>query len=231
MYFVPLISPDPLVRTENPGNTQQARLLTAKRRVSADSFSLTCEFEISGAGFERNTFDPTNHLRRHEKRLQEGGVLERQLDYIVLDGPGRGRIEVQGTVSNGLPVVAEVRLRFNDQGRSSPVTIGLHDIRMVGEQVRFENEVIARVNALTFRRAAGPAKMDVSLASLKHQDAGDGLWQKFIGSMAGTAANLFLKPITVDRKGHDAMLNFGLALAAGESSFTFPLARNLKVDQ
>ncbi len=228
MYFVPLISPDPVATSENPGNTQQARLLSTTRHLAPEKFSATCEFEIIGAGSQRNVFDPTNHLRRSEQRLKDGGVLERQLDNIVVSGAGRGRIEVEGVMSNAAPVVTEVRLRFNDAGQPSPVTIGLHDFRWVDGAVRSENAVVARVNTLTFRRAPGRPKMDVSVASVKRADAGSGLWQQFVGGVTGLAANFFLKPITVDKAGHEAMLAFGRALAMGETSFTFPRAKNLQ---
>jgi hypothetical protein len=36
---------------------------------------------------------------------------------------------VAGTMTDRVPTVTEVRLRFNCRGRPSPVTIGLHDIR------------------------------------------------------------------------------------------------------
>ena len=228
MYFVPLISPDPVATGENPGNTQQARLLTTARHVALEKFSARCEFEIIGAGSQRNVFDPTNQLHRNEQRLRDGGVLERQLDTIVVSGAGRGLIEVEGVMSNSVPVVTEVRLRFNDAGQPSPVTIGLHDFRWVDGAVRFENAVVARVNTLTFRRAPGRPKMEVTVASVKRADAGNGLWQQFVGGMTGLAANLFLKPITVDRTGHEAIFAFGRAVAMGETSFTFPRAKNLQ---
>jgi len=228
MYFVPLISPDPVASGVSPDNTQQARLLTAERHLAPEKFSATCEFEITGAGQQRNVFDPTNHLRSNEKKLRDGGVLERQLDSIVVTGTGRGRIEVEGVMSNAAPVVTEVRLRFNDAGKSSPVTIGLHDFRWVDGAVRAENAVVARVNTLTFKRAPGRPKMEVTVASVKRADAGNNLWQQFVGGVTGLAANLFLKPITVDRTGHEAMLAFGRALAMGETQFTFPRAKNLQ---
>jgi hypothetical protein len=131
-------------------------------------------------------------------------------------------------MSNAAPVVTEVRLRFNDAGKSSPVTIGLHDFRWVDGAVRAENAVVARVNTLTFKRTPGRPKMEVSVASVKRADAGNGLWQQFVGGVTGLAANLFLKPITVDRTGHEAMLAFGRAVATGETQFTFPRAKNLQ---
>src|SRR5438046_1136987 len=95
MYFVPLISPEPVSIIENPGNTQRARVLQARRRTSADSFSMDCEFVIDGSGVQQNVFDLADILRRNEKKLREGGTLERQLDYINVTGPGHGAVEVE----------------------------------------------------------------------------------------------------------------------------------------
>ncbi len=227
MYFVPLISPDPVAASQSLSNAQQVRIVSEKRRFTSNSFFIHCEFEITGTGFQQNVFDPTNQIRRHDRRLKEGGALERQLEYITLGGAGRGRIEVEGNLSNTAPVVSEVRLHFNDKGQTSPVSIGLRDIRFVEGAYRSDNAVVARVNTLTFRRAA-PSKMEVSVASVKRKDAGNNLWQNFVGGVKGVAANLLLKPITVDKVGLATMLDFGAALALQQPTFTFPKAKNLK---
>jgi len=70
--------------------------------------------------------------------------------------------------------------------------------------------------------------MDVTVASVKPKDAGNGLWQNLKGNVRATAANIFIKPVTVEETGHSAMLNFGLALASTAPAFTFPRATNLK---
>lgn len=229
MYFVPLISPDPVAVTESPGNAQRTRILGITRQFKPASFQVAGIFEITGQGFQKNTFDPAHQIRQHARKLQQGGVLERQLDTIVVSGAGRGRIEVEGVLSNQVPVVTQVRLRFNDD-RPSPVTIGLRDIRFVDGAVRFDNSLVARVNTLTFRRTPGRPKMDVSLASVKRADAGNRAWQNFIGGMKGAVANLLLKPINVDPLGHTTMLDFGGALVTDKPSFTFPKAKNLKAN-
>lgn len=226
MYFVPLISPEPVSIQESPGNTQRARVISARRRIKTDSFSIECEFEINGAGLQRNEFDHTNIIRRREAQLKQGSVLERQLAYINVNGGGHGRIEVEGTVTNRVPTVSEVRLVFDGYGQPTPISIGLQDIRFAQGEYRRENETVAEVNTLSFKR--GKPKMDVTVGSVKRKDAGAGLWQSLVGSIKGTAANMLLKPLTVDAAGHRAMLDFGLSLAAEEHSFTFPKARNLK---
>jgi hypothetical protein len=70
--------------------------------------------------------------------------------------------------------------------------------------------------------------MEVTLASVKRKDAPNSLWQNFVGGIKGAAANLLLPPLTVTADGHQAMLDFGLALAMQQPTFTFPFATRLK---
>jgi hypothetical protein len=131
-------------------------------------------------------------------------------------------------MTDQVPTVTEVRLRFNGRGQRSPVTIGLHDIGYFDGSFRPHNEKVARVNTLIFRRKSGPSKMDIKVASVKRKDAGNNVVQNLMGGLKGTAVNLFIQPIEVERAGHEALLNFGLALALEAPAFTFPRAKNLK---
>ncbi len=228
MYFVPLISPELVSIQENPGNTQRAKVLPLTRRFAGDAFFASCEFIISGAGRQENIFDLTEIIKRARKTLQAGGTVEKQLAYINVTGPGHGAVEIEGTITNRALLVTSVRLRFQGFGQASPVTIGLEDLRLVDGKPRAQNELVAQVDSLTFKRSQGPPKMEVSLGSVKRKDAGNGLWQRFVGNVTGAAANLFIKPLTVEATGHKAMLDFGLALATEQPSFIFPQARNLK---
>jgi hypothetical protein len=121
-----------------------------------------------------------------------------------------------------------VRLRFNGHGHPSPVSVSLQDISYRGGAIHLENEIVARVNMLSFLKKSGAPKMEVTLASVKKKDAGNGLWRNFVGGLKGVAANLFLPPLTVAADGHQAMLDFGLALATEQAKFTFPFATRLK---
>jgi hypothetical protein len=228
MYFVPLISLEPVSVVKSHGNTQHARMVSATRSFTARSFLVTCEFEFTGEGTERNVFDHTEKIRRHERELKEGGLLDHQLGSINVEGAGSFSIEVEGKMTGQVPTVTEVRLRFNGRGRPSLVTIDLHDIGYFDGAFRLRNESVARVNTLIFRRMPGPTKMDITVASVKRKDAGDSLWQNLMGGLKATTVNLFLKPITVDPVGNEAMLDFGLALVSKAPVFTFPRARNLK---
>jgi len=137
-------------------------------------------------------------------------------------------VEVEGTISDNVETVREVRLRFNAHGKSSPVLIELCEIRYRDGEFQRCNEIVARVNTLTFRRKPGPPKMEVTVASVKNKAAGDGLWQNLKGSVKGMAVNLLIDPLTIEAVGHRAMLDFGGALTSGATTFTFPRATNLK---
>jgi len=228
MYFVPLISLKPVCSLTSPGSTQSVRMISASRSFSRHSFAVTCEVELTGDGWQQSVFDLGPSIQRHESQLQNGGFLRRQLKSIDVRGAGAITVEVQGEVSNGVATVREVRLRFNAHSSASPIWIGLCDFRRVNGDVQPTNEVLARVNTLTFRRQAGPPTMDVTVATVKHKEAGSGFWPILKGRLAGAAVNMFSDPLAVEAAGHQAMLDFGQALVSGAPTFTFPLAHNLR---
>jgi hypothetical protein len=228
MYFVPLISPEQVSVSTNSGNTQAAKVLACHCQTNGAFFHATCEFEIVGEGWLQNAFDHAISVRKHEKELKAGKTLAHQLDAIMVQGSGSGSIEVEGVLADGLPAVTVVRMRFNNHGRISPVTICLHDLVLTNENLQLKNETVARVNLLVFRQKAGVPKMEISLASVKDKNTRDGLWGDFVGRLKGVVAGFLIPPITVAPDGHQAMMDFGLALAAGKESFTFPFAIRLK---
>jgi hypothetical protein len=228
MYFVPLISPEPVTRLTSPGSTQSVRIISSKRRVSGHSFTTTCEIELAGDGWQQNVFDLAPAIHRQERQLQNGGSLKRRLKSIDVQGAGAFTVEVEGAVSNDVATVSQVRLRFNSHGHVSPVWIDLCDIRRIKDDFGPTNEIMARVNTLTFRRKPGPPTMEVSVASVKHKGSGDGFWQNLKGGLTGAAVNMFIAPLKVEAAGHQAMLDFGQALVSGAPTFTFPRARNLR---
>ena len=228
MYFVPLISPDPISLSANTGNTQCARVVGFNCQTNGAAFHAACKFEFIGEGLQRNVFDHSAAIRDHEKELKAGKPLPFQLDAINVQGSGSGSVEIEGTLTNGQPVISEVRLRFNSQNRVSPVSVTLHDIVYRHDAICLENEVVARVNELTFLQKSGTPKMEISLGSIKPEAAADTLWQNCVGRLRGVVANLLIPPLTVPRDGHEAMMDFGLALATEQSTFTFPFATRLK---
>jgi hypothetical protein len=228
MYFVPLISPDPIAVSTNAGNTQRARVIFSNCQTNGTAFHSVCKFEIVGEGVQRNIFDHADCVREHEKELKAGKPLLCQLDAISIEGSGSGSVEIEGALTNGQPAVSEVRLRFNSQGHSSPVCVTLHDIVYRNGTIHLENEMVARVNALTFHQISGKPKMEITLASVKPEDADDSLWQNCVGKIRGVVANFLVPPLSVPADGHQTMMEFGLALAMEKPSFTFPIATRLK---
>ncbi len=226
MYFVALVSPEPVSIVTSPGNTQRMRVLSNKRQIGDKSFRVVCEVEFTGEGYERNAIDQSKTINRQQEKLKAGGSLNELLVSINVEGKGRASFEVDGAVTNHVPIVNEVKLQFH--GQESPVTVSLHDIKYVTNSFVAQNEIVARVSSLLFKRQSGPPKMEISLASVKPRDAGNTLWQNFVGGVKGMAANLLLKPVAVEREGHEAMLNFGSALVSQATAFTFPSAKNLK---
>lgn len=228
MYFVPLISPQPVMSVTSSNCTQAVRVLSSKRHVSGHAFTFTCEMQLEGSGWQQSIFDVQANIDRHREKLLHGDSIDHQLKSIDVRGDGRITVEVKGAITNGAQTVNEVRMHFNSHGQASPVWIGLCDIRNYGGEFRQTNEMVARVNALGFKRKPGPPHMEVSVASVKHKDAGDGFWANLKGGLAGVAVNLFIPPLRVEAIGNEAMLNFGQALINGSASFTFPRARNLR---
>jgi hypothetical protein len=180
-----------------------------------------------GAGYQRNLIDQSAHIRRLARQLKDGKSMHRLLSSIDVQGPGKGSIEVEGALADGKPSVTEVRFAFNGHGQPSPVSIVLKDIHYTEGNLVPTNEVVARVNTLTFRRQPGPPTMDVTVASVKPKSAPDTFWQNLKGSLKGGMASAFLPPLKVTPLGHETMLDFGLALAMGSPAFTFPLSTNL----
>jgi hypothetical protein len=230
MYFVPLISPEMVSVFTNTGNSQCARVLSFDFQTNAATFHVTCEFDFIGEGLLRDDFDHAAIIRRQDRDLKAGKPLAHQIASINVQGAGSGTVEIKGTLTNGVRSVTELQMRFNSRGHASPVSIILEDICYHDGAIHFENETVARVNALTFFKKAGEPKMEVTLASVKRKDAGDSLWQNIIGGIKGAAANLLLAPLTVTPDGYRAMMDFGVALAAQKTTFTFPFATRLKDD-
>ena len=227
MYFVPLISPEPVSVATEAGVEHRVRMLAITRREKSKSFLVKAEYEFIGSGLHQSLVECTNAVQRHQSKLKHGGKLEHLLSAIMVHGPGKGTIEIEGVLTNGIRQVTEVRLRFNAHGQTSPVSIALHDFDFRDGAVRSFNEVVARVNTLSFHRKDGRPKMEVTVASLKAKEAKDSFWQNLKGGIKGLAVNLLIPPLEVAPCGHDAMIEFGQAFASQAAQFTFPLATNL----
>lgn len=227
MYFIPLISPTLVDRETSADNEQQVGIISYKRKITSKSFHVVCEFEISGNGFHKNTFDPVGMIATHTDELEKGEALTNMLDYIKFEGEGFGRIEIKGKVAASVPTVTEMDLQFNARGHKSPVTIGLYDIKPKYGQYHYQNrsnEIVARVNTLIFKKTEKPPRMGMKLASISKTEESEG----FFSSLKGLIANLFIDPTKIDKLGNDAMLDFGSALLEQKPAFTLPKAQNIK---
>ncbi len=227
MYFVPLISPTLVDRETSAANEQQSGIISYKRKITSRSFSVTCEFEILGNGFHKNTFDPAGTIKANVGLVKKGEPLVNALDYIKLEGSGFGRIEVKGTMRGSAPTVTEVSIQFNARGHRSPVTVGLYDIVPRDGQYKYENrsnELVARVNSLVFRKTEKTPRMGIKVASIARKNESAGIFE----ALKGALANLLIVPPEVASLGNETMLNFGLALLGQEPAFTFPKATNIK---
>ncbi len=225
MYFVQLISPEPVKMSKSAGNTQMSRILSIKRHENSGKFSVICQFEIFGAGTQQNIFDQTVTIRANEEFLVNGATLKHRLGYINIEGTGRGSLRVEGTLSDGRPLSSHFSFRFNGQGQRSPVAIGLNDIRWIDGAPHAVNKQVIRVNSLSFRRLAGPPKMEITVASIKSRDADNGLFSSLVGKVKGAVANLFIPPVSIKADGNDALMDFAQAIVEGQPQFTFPAAR------
>jgi hypothetical protein len=227
MYFVPLISLTGVDRQTSANNEQQVGIITYKRKDTSKSFSVVCEFEISGKGFHKNTFDPAGMMALFIDELEEGETLTNMLDYIQFEGEGFGRIEVKGTIAGSTQTVTEMNMQFNTMGHKSPVTIGLYDVEPRNGQYKYENrsnEVVARVNSLLFKKSEKAPRMGIKVASISKSPDSDGFW----AGIKGAIANLLIRPPKVDKLGNDTMLDFGYAMLKQKSEFTFPRAKNIR---
>ncbi len=227
MYFVPLISPVLVDRKTSINNQQRSGLISCKRKSGSESFYVSCEFQMQGKGSHKNTFDSSEVIKRNTRDLKEAEPLKNMLDYIKFEGEGYGRIDIRGKIVGSTEIVTEVNVHFNNRWQKSPVTIGLYSVKPVDGEYKYENrynEIIARVNTLTFRKSEETPKMGIKIASLRNAEGANGIW----GSIKGAIANLFIKPLEVDKVGNDAMLDLGYDLLKKEPTFTFPRAKNLK---
>jgi hypothetical protein len=86
--------------------------------------------------------------------------------------------------------------------------------------------MIARVNKLSFENSDDSPRMGIVVASVRKKTAEEGSMSSFVGMIA----NFLIKPLEVNKKGNDAMLDFGRAMYNKKPQFTFPKATNIQKD-
>jgi hypothetical protein len=226
MYFVPLIAVSPVDRHTSVNNNQQMRIISYEKTSDSKSFSLVCEFRIFGTGYHKNVFDPAGMIASRPETTKRGQTLTKMLDYIMLEGEGLGRIEINGIMQGSTQTVTEVSIQFSARGHKSPVTVGLYDVEPVNGKYDHANrshQIVARVNGLAFKKNTDPL-MGMTLASINDEGKSESYW----GTVKGVIANLFISPTPVDKLGNQTMLDFGQTLLQQKPFFTFPKAKNLK---
>ena len=222
LYFVHLISPEPVKISASVGNTQSSRILSLANQSGDETLTVICDFEITGEGTQQNLFAQSAAARRYADHLAQGNTLKRRLDFINIRGAGQGRIIVKGSLINGRPVAEEITMRFNMRGASTPVSIGINDIRHINGQPHKVNNQVVEVNSLTFRRQEGRPKMEVSVASIR-AGSSSGVLSSLAGRIKGAVANLFIHPVPIRITGNNAMLQFAQALLEKRPTYTFPV--------
>jgi hypothetical protein len=230
MYFVPMISTVLVESDSSPQNSLKVRMISSRRTLDDKEFKIVCEFEIWGCGYHENYFDFGDIIAKDQDFVPKGKPLKNIIEYIRFEGSGCGRIEVRGEKVNGTDKVTDVKVVFNNNDRTSPVTVGLYSVKPKDGQYKFDNRYdikTARVNTLTFEANDDDPRMDISLASLSNGCANEGFYSR----LKGKIANLFIEPVRVNPQGNKAMLDFGYALYKKQASFTFPKAENLKIDR
>jgi hypothetical protein len=229
MYFVPLISPTLVYSETSKGNGQKSGLISCVRKSTSKSFYVSGEFQMQGSGFHKNKFDSTGMIARNTKGLKKSKPLKNILGYIKFEGEGYGWIEIKGKMEGKKATATEVKVHFNGRGKNSPVTVGIYSVKPVNGEYKYSNQynaIVARVNTLTFSKSTDNPRMGIIVSSVYAEGGKPGFW----GNLKGAMANLFIKPLEIDKLGNDTMLDFGCALFEGKETFTFPKAKNLKVD-
>jgi hypothetical protein len=229
MYFVPLISPTLVYSETSKGNGQKSGLIAYERKSTSKTSYVSGEFQMQGSGFHNNKFDSAGMIARNTKGLKKGKPLKNILGYIKFEGEGYGRIEVKGKIKGKKSTATEVKVHFNGRGKTSPVTVGLYSVKPVNGEYKYENrynEIVARVNTLTFDKSTANPLMGIKVSSIYAEGGKPGFW----GNLKGALANLIIKPLGIDKLGNDTMLDFGCALFEEKETFTFPKAKNLKAD-
>jgi len=229
MYFVPLISPTLVYSETSKGNGQKSGLISSVRKSTSKSFYVSGEFQMQGSGFHKNIFDSNGMIARNTKGLKQNKPLKNILGYIKFEGEGYGWIEIKGKLEGEKATAKEVKVHFNGKGCKSPVTVGIYSVKPVNGEYKYSNRydtIVARVDTLTFTESTDSPRMGITISSLYAEGGTTGFW----GNLKGSIANLFIKPLEIDKLGNDTMLDFGCALFEEKETYTFPKAKNLKVD-
>lgn len=226
MYFLPLVAPTTIDVYTDPNTTLNTRILSRTSKDSDSKFTTTCPFEVRGEGLYEAFFDTREMIDFNLKGNNSPRTLHKLLRSIRVDGPMRGEIKITGIIQDGNRQVEQFQIRFNLAGKS-PVTVHLYDVKNDGKTCLFENrfnEQLARIDSLTFVRGGNPPRMTPEIGAVAGEEQKEG----FLAEFKAMLANWFLPPLSIAAIGNETMMNFGAALDATESTFTFPYAEKLR---
>ena len=230
-YFVPLVAHTPIENWMSNGNSQIAEFTSYKRKSNSSSFTVKCQFEMSGKGTFKNIFNPAEMLKHNltlADRVDKDGTVKHLVDYILFEGDALGCIEIKGKIKNNVDIVEEISISFKDKSKKSPVLLKMYDTKPVNGKNIVENrknEYIARVNKLSFKRSGDKPCMTIELASIRSAKNKESIFS----SLGGMVLNMFLPPMPITELGNDSMLSFGEALTNKQSAYVFPSADKFDV--
>ena len=140
MYFVPLNSLTG-VRTEIDPNTNfSAGIINWQRKdTRKNTFTLTCDFEVSGTGIYKVIYEPGEMINFVGRKKLNEKKLTGLLDWIQFDGNCRGQVEASGVVKGKEAIIETISIRFNRNGQRSPVTIAIYDVPRVDNRYDYGN--------------------------------------------------------------------------------------------
>ncbi|MCE5186980.1 MAG: hypothetical protein LLF76_12730 [Planctomycetaceae bacterium] len=230
MYFVPLTSPTSIVIATQSNNTLRAKVTSWKTEQADGKAYVECDFTISGDGSYCAFYDPNEMIQdcSHENG-PEASEYPELLEWIRLSGSCLGHIRAVGKVAGNSVKMERIEVRFNYRGTQSPVEVSIYDVPRVDGEFLYANRRncrIARINSLQFKQCSnGLPRMSVQLASIRKAHRRDG----FLSGLTAMIANLLSTTTPVSTIGNATMMEFAKALYEKEQAFTFPQARNFKI--
>ncbi len=235
MYFIQLISPVLVDPQLSINNTQNVRITSFNQDFQKNRFHVLCELEIIGTGYFLNKYDFESMIENCTKN-KKVKILKNVIDFIKIQGHGKGWIEVTGKIINGENVIDEIEIKF-DENSNDILSIGTYDIKYVGDKYDYANrfnQTVVYVDTLYFKRSNKTPRMEITVSyilketeSIDEKAAGcRGFW---IG-IKRNLANMFIGAVELDETSYDIMIDFGRALMNQKRQFTFPKAGKLMSD-
>lgn len=228
MYFVPLTSLTGVRIEIDPATNFSAGVVNWNYEpLRGRQFRLTCDFDVYGQGLYRVVYDPKEMIDFVRSRHPKEKTLTKLLDWIQVDGPCRGQIMALGRSENGRIEIDQITVSFVRDDAKSPVKTCIYDLPPKNKQYDYAHRVnvlVARVNALTFRRSEDWPRMSVQVGSIVSENQAEG----WISSLSAFLANFLLPAQPVSAIGNQTMLDFGKTLCEKQSEFVFPAAATIR---